>query len=105
MESRTNSRLITYPSVVEKCDSMTAVLIGATDSDIEKITIFCSTSNDNYDIYLYSSDAGDLEWLNHITFNAEWILIKPGSETTVSGSPNVVYVDEMVDFFKEIDKL
>ena len=100
---QTNSRFITYPSVVEKSDSHTVVLVDATNQDIENIGLFCKVANLNYDIYLYKHN-GDLEWLSHVTSLTDQIIINPSSEVKV-GSPDVRYLDDMVTYFQEIDQI
>jgi hypothetical protein len=79
-----NSRIITYPSVVEKQSDHTVVLIDAIDEDIERIGLFLAVCQQNFDVYLYQGETGDLEWLNHIGQSADTYLINEVSQVRIS---------------------
>lgn len=84
--STENSRFITYPSVVDKSNNHTVVLVDASEEDIEDIGLFCKLSNKNYDIYLYRGDSYDLEWLNHVSKRADNMLIKDNSQVSTTAN-------------------
>jgi hypothetical protein len=62
-----NSRFITYPSTVAACSSHRVVLVDATEHELIQLERFLQTSVENFDVYLYSSESYDLEWLNYIS--------------------------------------
>lgn len=86
MTIQTNSRFITYPSIVEKSNNHTVILIDANESDIEDIGYYCKVSDTNYDIYLYRGDTDDLQWLSHVSQLADYVLISESSNITSPSS-------------------
>lgn len=92
MKIEQNSRIITHPSIVDVSSNHTVVLIDASDFDIENISIFCSISDKNFDIYLYYHDLSDFEWLTTISERASCVLL---SETSKVDLPNC---DKLVRF-------
>lgn len=104
----TNSRIITYPSLVTKTNNHTVVLIDAPDQDIENIALFLGASANNYDVYLYQSEQSDLQWLSGITSNADQLVILKGSTVTVKNTDAVTFGQDQqyltaLDYFQEKD--
>lgn len=78
-----NSQLITYPSRVEKKTNHTVVVIDADVDQLADIGMFCSVSEKNYDVYIYSGDNHDLEWLCGVSTSADHILISEASTVAI----------------------
>ena len=109
METLTNSRFITWPSIVDRTTSHTVVLVDATKEDIEQISEFCAVCDKNYDIYLYEGGTGDLEYLNAISDNSELFLINDTSQVTTTAK-SVRYgigkeYTTAVEYFSSYDQL
>jgi len=82
------SRVITYPSVVDQSPN-TIVVIDATVEEIENIVLFCQSSSKDYDIYLYRNDIDDLQWLNSVASNADYILINQTSGVIINNTSQI----------------
>jgi hypothetical protein len=80
------SRFITYPSVVDKSDNHTVILIDTTAEELIRLERFLKTSDINFDVYLYPGHMGDLEWLNHVSYPADQTLINNLSEVSTTSS-------------------
>lgn len=74
------SRFITYPSVVDKVNGHTVVLIDATKEDVNRVGIFCESCVKDYDIYLYYHDIGDLPYLDYIVGHSDRVLLHEDSK-------------------------
>lgn len=74
MESLTNSRFITHPSLVDKSTNHTVVLINPEPADIENVGFFCKTSQKNFDVYLYQDSVNDSRWYESITKLADAVV-------------------------------
>lgn len=104
----TNSRIITYPSIVTKSANHTVVLIDTSEQDIENVALFLGASAHNYDVYLYQNDQSDLQWLSGITANADRVVIEQSSTVTVQNSSAVIVGSDQqyqtaLDYFQEKD--
>ena len=98
-----NSRFITYPSTVETCSNHRVVLIDATKQELTQLERFLQTSEENFDVYIYPSESYDLEWLNHVSIDAELILINDASQVRVT--PNGVrYQGNPLVYFEKIEQ-
>jgi len=86
MDEQQLSRFITYPSVVDKSNNHTVILIDATAEELIRLERFLKTSDINFDVYLYPGHMGDLEWLNHVSYHADHTLINNLSEVSTSSS-------------------
>ena len=76
MENSTESRYITHPTVLEKTpDVHTVVLIDPYELEIKVLTSFLKCSPLTFDVYIYTSETYDLEWLNEISKSANAMLI------------------------------
>lgn len=109
MEQLINSRLITWPSTVEKSSSHTVVVIDATSSEIEDIANFFRTSHLNFDVYLYEGPQGDLQYLNHISANSDCVLISDRSQVILSNVDYKSYgnnsdIPHLLNYFKQIEQ-
>lgn len=109
MEQLINSRLITWPSTVEKSTNYTVVLIDATSQEIEEITNFFRTSHSNFDVYLYDGSQGDLQYLNHISAISDCVLINDHSQILLSNVNHKRYginceIAQLLEYFKEIEQ-
>jgi hypothetical protein len=78
-----NSRFITPPSTVKNRGNHTVVLIDAENQDINELHVFFTSSVKDFDVYLYQGDYGDLEYLNYITNQADWVLIHADSQVSI----------------------
>jgi hypothetical protein len=65
---------------------MVVVVIDATVEEVENIVLFCQSSNKDYDIYLYSNDIDDLQWLNLAVSTANYTLISQTSSVTIDNT-------------------
>lgn len=109
MEQLINSRLITWPSTVEKSTNHTVVLVDASAEEIEDIANFFRTSHINFDVYLYESNQGDLEYLGHVSSNSECVLINNNSNIHVKNIDYVRYgtdceLESLLTYFKKIEQ-
>ena len=96
------SRFVTYPSTVEENSNHKVVLIDATEQVLTQVERFLQTSEENFDVYVYSGDSYDLEWLNYVSTNAELILINDASQVRVT--PNGVrYQGSPIAHFERIE--
>jgi len=96
------SRFVTYPSTVEENLNHKVILIDATEQVLTQVERFLQTSEENFDVYVYSSDSYDLEWLNHASTDAELILINDASQVRVT--PNGVrYQGSPLAHFERIE--
>ena len=96
------SRFVTYPSTVEENSNHRVVLIDATEQELTQVERFLQTSEENFDVYVYSGDSYDLEWLNYASTNAELILINDTSQVRVT--PNGVrYQGSPIAHFERIE--
>lgn len=102
-----NSRVITYPSTVDKSNNHTVLLIDANEGEIENIVLFCKVSNQNYDIYLYRNEIDDLHWLSHISQNIDHTLISSTSKITAPGDPTIFGAGQTLlsplEYFQQYD--
>lgn len=101
-----NSRIITYPSKVEKNDNHTVVLIDATDDDIERIALLLETSFHNFDVYLYEHNMFDLDWLRQVTDLADKVLRLDESSVIISNCNKVenYQPNQMFRYFEHFDQ-
>jgi hypothetical protein len=105
------SRFITFPSVEEKSDNHTVVVIDADNNDIENIGLFCKVSNKNYDIYLYKQDLVDLDWLTSIITNADCVLIAKDSNVEIVNASQISKfgLDQQLNtplaYFQQVDNI
>ena len=83
-----NSQLITYPSRVVKNTNHTVVIVDADVDQLADIGMFCSVSEKNYDIYIYSGKSHDLEWLSGVSTEADYILVNEASEVSIKNVEN-----------------
>jgi hypothetical protein len=68
---------------------MVVVVIDATVEEVENIVLFCQSSNKEYDIYLYSNDIDDLQWLNLAVSTANYTLISQTSSVTIDNTSQI----------------
>ena len=106
-----NSRIITYPSTVEKQSNNTVVLIDASVDDVENVSLFCQVSNKDHDIYLYKQDVNDLVWLSSITNAADCVLIAEDSTVSIDNVGQIQQygknqrLNTPLAYFQEVDKV
>ena len=96
------SRFVTYPSTVENNPNHRVVLIDATKQELTQLERFLQTSEANFDVYIYPSDSYDLEWLNHVSIDAELILINDTSQVRVTPH-GVRYRGNLLEHFERIE--
>lgn len=105
-----NSRLITYPSQVEK-KNHTVLIVDIDNADIENIGLFCMSSQKDYDIYLYDEEIQDLSWLAAVSQNIDHALINSKSKVEISGIDHMtVYgdsnaINSPLKYFIDFDKI
>jgi hypothetical protein len=102
------SRIITYPSVVEPTPN-TIVVVDATVAEVENLVLFCQSCDEDYDIYLYSDDVDDLQWLNSVVSSATHTLVSQTSSVTINNSDQISYfgsdqkLNTPLAYFKQVD--
>jgi hypothetical protein len=78
------------------------VLIDATEQELTQLERFLQTSKENFDVYLYSGEDYDLEWLNYASSDAELILINDASQVRVTPT-GVRYQGNLLAHFEKIE--
>jgi len=96
------SRFITYPSTVETNSNHRVVLIDATEQELTQLERFLQTSEENFDVYVYLGESHDLEWLNHVSTDAELILINDSSQVRVTPT-GIRYQTNLLEHFERIE--
>jgi len=96
------SRFVTYPSTVEINPNHRVVLIDATEQQLTQLERFLQTSEENFDVYIYSGDSYDLEWLNYASSDAKLILINDASQVRVTPM-GIRYQDNLLEYFERIE--
>ena len=96
------SRFVTYPSTVETNPNHRVVLIDATEQELTELERFLQTSEENFDVYIYSGESYDLEWLNHVSSDAELILINDLSQVKVTPT-GIRYQGNLLEHFERIE--
>ena len=96
------SRFVTYPSTVEINPNHRVVLIDATEQQLTKLERFLQTSEENFDVYIYSGDSYDLEWLNYASTDAELILINDASQVRVTPT-SIRYQGNLLEYIERIE--
>jgi len=96
------SRFVTYPSTVETNSNHRVVLIDATEQELTQLEIFLQSSEENFDVYIYSGDSYDLEWLNYASSDAKLILINDASQVRVTPM-GIRYQDNLLEYFERIE--
>jgi len=96
------SRFVTYPSTVETNPNHRVILIDATEQEITQLERFLQTSEENFDVYIYSGESYDLEWLNHVSSDAELILINDLSQVKVTPT-GIRYQGNLLEHFERIE--
>lgn len=84
MNNEPVSRVITYPSTIEKTENHTVTVIDAEDNDLENIGLFLAASDVTFDVYIYPSEVSDLMWLSAISELSDMILIAESSSVTIT---------------------
>jgi|SRR6056300_1500579 len=103
-----NSRIITYPSQVEK-KHHTVLIVDIDNADIENIGLFCMSSQKNYDIYLYDEIINDLVWLADVSNNVDQTLINFSSNVKITTNQVSMFgktseYASPIDYFINFDK-
>ena len=96
------SRFVTYPSTVETNSNHRVVLIDATEQELTQLERFLQTSEENFDVYIYSGDSYDLEWLNYASSDAKLILINDASQVQVTPM-GIRYQGNLLEYFERIE--
>ncbi len=96
------SRFVTYPSTVEINPNHRVVLIHATEQELTQLERFLQTSEENFDVYIYSGDSYDLEWLNYASSDAKLILINDASQVRVTPM-GIRYQGNLLEYFERIE--
>ena len=96
------SRFVTYPSTVETNSNHRVVLIDATEQELTQLERFLQTSEENFDVYIYSGDSYDLEWLNYASSDAKLILINDESQVRVTPM-GIRYQGNLLEYFERIE--
>ena len=96
------SRFVTYPSTVETNSNHRVVLIDATKQELTQLERFLQTSEENFDVYIYSGDSYDLEWLNYASSDAKLILINDASQVRVTPM-GIRYQGNLLEYFERIE--
>jgi len=78
------------------------VVIDAVEQELEQLKRFLQTSQENFDVYLYSGEDYDLEWLNYVSTDSELILINDTSQVKVTPT-GVRYQSNLLEYFEQIE--
>ena len=78
------------------------MLIDFDVEDIERVALFCKTSQKDFDVYLYRNDIGDLEWLNSVNHLMDKVLINQESYVNITSCDRIVSKD-VIKYFEDID--
>lgn len=103
------SRVITYPSTVEKSSNTTVVIIDASVQDVAEITAFCQSSNKEYDIYLYKHDLDDVQWLSIIAQLSDVVLVNQQTKVTIENVDQIALfglaqqLNTPLAYFQQVD--
>jgi hypothetical protein len=105
MTNSTESRFITYPTILEKSPvHHTVLLVDPYELETKVLTIFLQSCPLNFDIYFYTGETYDLEWLNAASKSADMILINTVSEVSstdaVRYGPNLE-LPSCVNYFRQ----
>jgi hypothetical protein len=103
------SRIVTYPSTVESAGNHKVILIDPSENDQARIEFFLKVSEQNFDVYVYRGEYYDLEFLNHICTDADWVLINDSSQVKTNLNNQTRYgtgqeLLHPVDYFIKIDR-
>lgn len=101
MDEQQLSRFITYPSVVDKSNNHTVILIDVTAEELIRLERFLKTSDINFDVYLYKGEDHDLEWLNYVHQSADHVLINDSSQVKVTNAER--YSTEPLEYFEQYE--
>jgi hypothetical protein len=101
MENQQLSRFITYPSVVDKSNNHTVILIDASAEQLIRLERFLKISTVDFDVYLYQGENYDLEWLNYVHKSADHVLINDDSQVKVTDAER--YSTEPLDYFEQYE--
>jgi hypothetical protein len=77
-------------------------LIDATEQELTQLERFLQTSVENFDVYIYSGDSYDLEWLNYASSDAKLILINDASQVRVTPM-GIRYQGNLLEYFERIE--
>lgn len=97
------SRFVTYPSTVESNTNHKIIVVDATAQELAQLERFLQTSQENFDVFLYTGDSYDLEWLNYVSTNAKLILVNDASQVKITPS-GVRYTDNLIGYFEQIEQ-
>ena len=100
MQKEFHSRFITFPSVVDKSSNETVAVVDATEHEVEQLGLFCKTSQQDYDIYLYRKE-NDKKWLDSFSQNVDKWLINQSSDVIIDNSNQVRFTSEkdLLEYF------
>lgn len=98
-----NSRFITYPSTVESNSNHKVIVVDATKQELTQLERFLQTSIENFDVYLYSGERYDLEWLDYVSKDAKLILINDTSQVKITPC-GVRYQTNLLEHFEKIEQ-
>ena len=110
METQINSRIITYPSTVDKSTNVTVTVVDPSVDDVENLGYFLQTSQKNYDVYMYNSEHDDFQYLNEIVARSDYTLRNITSSVEMTNVSLVNYglgsdIADPLNYFKELDKI
>jgi hypothetical protein len=83
--------------------NQTIVLVDATAAELTQVERFLQTSKQDFDVYLYQGDYGDLEYLNDICKGTRPVLINSSSKVSIIPS-GIRYQDDLMDHFEQIEQ-
>ena len=76
MTTNNFSNFVTPPDILQDQDTVHTVLIIDADwIDVDAVAMFCKTSDEQFNVYLYSSDLNDITWLNKVYALANAVII------------------------------
>jgi hypothetical protein len=69
-----NSNIITPPDFIES-NAHTVLLIDPTQIEVEAIALYCSGTDESFNIYVYLSQMNDTEWLSSAMHKSMAIIV------------------------------
>lgn len=71
---------ISYTNFITPPDSIddklhTVLLIDVSETDVQKLALWCKSAQQSYNVYLYNSEMSDVDWLFKFTGQADAMII------------------------------
>lgn len=80
------SRFITPPDVLDDHSNYTVLIVDASEQEVENLSYFCQTGKYHYDIYFYSTDSDDAQWIDRVLPKVDAALVHQSSQVVIADS-------------------